>query len=71
MFYSSVSEIINGLENNKLDFGFIIEKFQRYFEDEYCSYPSNKAKCHYSRLYRHCGTSINTIEKPARGDMAK
>ena len=25
LFYGSVSEIINGLENNKLDFGFIIE----------------------------------------------
>ena len=35
MFYGSVSEIINGLENNKLDFGFIIENSNDILKDEY------------------------------------
>lgn len=37
LFYGSVSEIINGLGNNKLDFGFIIENSNDILKDEYCS----------------------------------
>lgn len=37
LFYGSVSEIINGLGNNKLDFGFIIEDSNDNLKDEYCS----------------------------------
>ena len=35
LFYGSVSEIINGLGNNKLDFGFIIESHNDILKDEY------------------------------------
>ena len=35
LFYGSASEIINGLGNNKLDFGFIIESHNDILKDEY------------------------------------
>ena len=37
LFYGSVSEIINGLVNNKLDIVFIIEDANDILKDEYCS----------------------------------
>ena len=39
LFYGSASEIINGLGNNKLDFGFIIESHNDILKDEYFPYP--------------------------------
>ena len=67
LFYGSVSEIINGLGNNKLDFGFIIESSNDILKDEYCSL-SLQIKQSVINLDSVDITvhPINTIEKPAR-----
>ena len=67
LFYGSVSEIINGLENNKLDFGFIIENSNDILKDEYCSLSlqikQNVITPGFIDIAVH---PINTIEKPVR-----
>ena len=67
MFYGSVSEIINGLENNKLDFGFIIENSNDILKDEYCSLSFQiKQSVITPGSVDIAVHPINTIEKPAR-----
>ena len=67
MFYGSVSEIINGLENNKLDFGFIIENSNDILKDEYCSLSFQiKQSVITPGSIDIAVHPINTIEKPAR-----
>ena len=67
MFYGSVSEIINGLENNKLDFGFIIENSNDILKDEYCSLSLQiKQSVINPDSVDITVHPINTIEKPAR-----
>ena len=72
MFYGSVSEIINGLENNKLDFGFIIENSNDILKDEYCSLSFQiKQSVITPGSIDIAVHPINTIEKPSESDMAK
>lgn len=67
LFYGSVSEIINGLENNKLDFGFIIENSNDILKDEYCSLSFQiKQSVITPGSIDNAVHPINTIEKPAR-----
>ena len=67
MFYGSVSEIIDGLENNKLDFGFIIENSNDILKDEYCSLSFQiKQSVIIPGSIDNAVHPINTIEKPAR-----
>ena len=67
LFYGSVSEIINGLENNKLDFGFIIENSNDILKDEYCSLSFQiKQRVITPGSIDNAVHPINTIEKPAR-----
>ena len=67
LFYGSVSEIINGLENNKLDFGFIIENSNDILKDEYCSLSLQiKQSVINPGSIDIAVHPINTIEKPAR-----
>ena len=67
LFYGSVSEIINGLENNKLDFGFIIENSNDILKDEYCSLSFQiKQSVITPGSIDIAVHPINTIEKPAR-----
>ena len=67
LFYGSVSEIINGLENNKLDFGFIIESSNDILKDEYCSLSLQiKQSVITPGSIDIAVHPINTIEKPAR-----
>ena len=64
---SRVSEIINGLENNKLDFGFIIENSNDILKDEYCSLSLQIKQSVITPCSRDIAVHpINTIEKPAR-----
>lgn len=67
LFYGSVSEIINGIENNKLDFGFIIESSNDILKDEYCSLSLQiKQSVINPGSIDIAVHPINTIEKPAR-----
>ena len=67
LFYGSVSEIINGLENNKLDFGFIIESSNDILKDEYCSLSLQIKQSVINPDSADIAVHpINTIEKPAR-----
>lgn len=67
LFYGSASEIINGLENNKLDFGFIIESHNDILKDEYCSLSLQiKQSVITPDSIDIAVHPINTIEKPAR-----
>ena len=67
LFYGSVSEIINGLGNNKLDFGFIIENSNDILKDEYCSLSLQiKQSVITPGSIDIAVHPINTIEKPAR-----
>ena len=67
LFYGSVSEIINGLGNNKLDFGFIIESHNDILKDEYCSLSLQiKQSVITPDSIDIAVHPINTIEKPAR-----
>ena len=67
LFYGSVSEIINGLGNNKLDFGFIIESSNDILKDEYCSLSLQiKQSVINPDSVDITVHPINTIEKPAR-----
>ena len=67
LFYGSVSEIINGLENNKLDFGFIIENSNDILKDEYCSLSLQIKQSVINPDSADIAVHpINTIEKPAR-----
>ncbi len=67
LFYGSVSEIINGLENNKLDFGFIIENSNDILKDEYCSLSLQiKQNVITPGSIDIAVHPINTIEKPVR-----
>ena len=67
LFYGSVSEIINGLGNNKLDFGFIIESHNDILKDEYCSLSFQiKQSVINPDSVDITVHPINTIEKPAR-----
>lgn len=67
LFYGSVSEIINGLGNNKLDFGFIIESSNNILKDEYCSLSLQiKQSVINPGSVDIAVHPINTIEKPAR-----
>lgn len=67
LFYGSVSEIINGLENNKLDFGFIIENSNDILKDEYCSLSFQiKQSVITPGSIDIAVHPINTIEKSAR-----
>ena len=67
LFYGSVSEIINGLKNNKLDFGFIIENSNDILKDEYCSLSLQiKQSVITPGSIDIAVHPINTIEKPAR-----
>lgn len=66
LFYGSVSEIINGLENNKL-FGFIIENSNDILKDEYCSLSLQiKQSVITPGSIDIAVHPINTIEKPVR-----
>ena len=67
LFYGSVSEIINGLGNNKLDFGFIIENSNDILKDEYCSLSLQIKQSVINPDSADIAVHpINTIEKPAR-----
>ena len=66
LFYGSVSEIINGLGNNKLDLGFIIESSNDILKDEYCSLSQIKQSVINPDSVDIAVHPINTIEKPAR-----
>ena len=67
LFYGSVSEIINGIENNKLDFGFIIESSNDILKDEYCSLSLQIKQSVINPDSADIAVHpINTIEKPAR-----
>ena len=67
LFYGSASEIINGLGNNKLDFGFIIESHNDILKDEYCSLSLQiKQSVITPDSIDIAVHPINTIEKPAR-----
>lgn len=67
LFYGSVSEIINGLGNNKLDFGFIIENSNDILKDEYCSLSLQiKQSVITPGSIDIAVHPINTIEKPVR-----
>ena len=67
LFYGSASEIINGLGNNKLDFGFIIESHNDILKDEYCSLSLQiKQSVITPGSIDIAVHPINTIEKPAR-----
>jgi len=67
LFYGSVSEIINGLGNNKLDFGFIIENSNDILKDEYCSLSLQiKQSVITPGSVDIAVYPINTIEKPVR-----
>ena len=67
LFYGSVSEIINGLENNKLDFGFIIENSNDILKDEYCSLSLQIKQSVINPDSADIAVHpINTIEKPVR-----
>ena len=67
LFYGSVSEIINGLENNKLDFGFIIESANDILKDEYCSLSLQIKQSVINPDSADIAVHpINTIEKSAR-----
>ena len=60
-------EIINGLGNNKLDFGFIIESHNDILKDEYCSLSLQiKQSVITPDSIDIAVHPINTIEKPAR-----
>ena len=67
LFYGSASEIINGLGNNKLDFGFIIESHNDILKDEYCSLSLQiKQSVITPDSIDIAVHPINTIEKPVR-----
>ena len=67
LFYGSVNEIINGLGNNKLDLGFIIENSNDILKDEYCSLSLQiKQSVITPGSIDIAVHPINTIEKPAR-----
>ena len=67
LFYGSVSEIINGLGNNKLDFGFIIENSNDILKDEYCSLSLQIKQSIITPVFIDITVHpINTIEKPVR-----
>ena len=67
LFYGSVSEIINGLENNKLDFGFIIESSNDILKNEYCSLSLQIKQSVINPDSADIAVHpINTSEKPAR-----
>ena len=67
LFYGSASEIIKGLGNNKLDFGFIIESSNDILKDEYCSLSLQiKQSVINPGSIDIAVHPINTIEKSAR-----
>ena len=67
LFYGSVSEIINGIGNNKLDFGFIIEESNDILKDKYCSLSFQiKQSVITPDSIDIAVHPINTIEKPVR-----